>query len=518
MAKTLLDKLVKKDYNNDLEEVLTKKAFPEEVKNLLLEILYKVEVSYKDYETVKKNVLSKDEYIENIIKSIKSNCDSIQLITPADTKKRKLIVNKEKKQIACYPMSNKLLYAIAKIQKSDDIIEEETEIVNKSLTNTINIGNSISMVEPLRDFNGFAWSRAVLDIESVYYNLIYQDLNLLGENTLIEEWANNHDEMVDYMGIFKENLEKKYGKKIADEVLNLLKRISILLELNTNKLFKKDIIQKKLEVEAEFSQMEDREKYLDDLSKYKKEIVKKIRGIDIILSDKEKLACEYNRRNMNLPIEQKIFSKRVFAIKLIEERDRLISQMQKCNEKMDSKNFLYRQNYLKYELKYLKLADIKDIEKETLEEIVLLQKRIIQALKIRIKETKTRECLTKILYEIRYFNLIPISITQNVGQISKLNKMFMDMETEAISKAYELKAFNEICKDRSLNANILKYIFSLDIIKMEDITLKLVNEKDGIYVQFFDDDIVDKKMKLDFDLEKEDLRIRFNKKIKLFDL
>ena len=44
----LLDKFVKKDYNNDLEEILAKKHFKEEVKNLLLDSLYKTENAYKD--------------------------------------------------------------------------------------------------------------------------------------------------------------------------------------------------------------------------------------------------------------------------------------------------------------------------------------------------------------------------------------------------------------------------------------------------------------------------------------
>ena len=51
--KSLLEKIVKKDYNNELEEVLEKKQFDENVKSTLLGILYKIEASYKDIETVK---------------------------------------------------------------------------------------------------------------------------------------------------------------------------------------------------------------------------------------------------------------------------------------------------------------------------------------------------------------------------------------------------------------------------------------------------------------------------------
>ena len=39
--KSLLEKIVKKDYNNELEEVLEKKQFDENVKSTLLGILYK---------------------------------------------------------------------------------------------------------------------------------------------------------------------------------------------------------------------------------------------------------------------------------------------------------------------------------------------------------------------------------------------------------------------------------------------------------------------------------------------
>ncbi len=50
-----LEKIVKKDYNNELEKVLEKKYFEENAKNILLNIIYKLEASYKDYETVKCN-------------------------------------------------------------------------------------------------------------------------------------------------------------------------------------------------------------------------------------------------------------------------------------------------------------------------------------------------------------------------------------------------------------------------------------------------------------------------------
>ena len=62
------------------------------------------------------------------------------LYTNEQIKKR---IDKEKKKIMCYPILRKLLYSLAKIQKSDDIIKLEPEILNKTLTNMINVGNNI---------------------------------------------------------------------------------------------------------------------------------------------------------------------------------------------------------------------------------------------------------------------------------------------------------------------------------------------------------------------------------------
>ena len=70
-----LEKIVKKDYNNELEKILEKKNFDENVKSILLSILYKIETAYKDYEKVKQDVETKDEFIKMFLKQIEDNCE-----------------------------------------------------------------------------------------------------------------------------------------------------------------------------------------------------------------------------------------------------------------------------------------------------------------------------------------------------------------------------------------------------------------------------------------------------------
>ena len=68
----LFSKLNIKDYNNQLENVLENKSFAEDTKNILLNILYKIETAYEDYSKVKVHVDLKRELLEEIIKIIRN--------------------------------------------------------------------------------------------------------------------------------------------------------------------------------------------------------------------------------------------------------------------------------------------------------------------------------------------------------------------------------------------------------------------------------------------------------------
>ena len=88
-----LDKIVKKNYNNELEKVLEKKAFDENTKSLLLSMLYKIETAYKDYEKVKQEVEPKEEFIQELIDNVKNNCDIIKFVKQ-NSEENKIMGNK----------------------------------------------------------------------------------------------------------------------------------------------------------------------------------------------------------------------------------------------------------------------------------------------------------------------------------------------------------------------------------------------------------------------------------------
>ena len=320
------------------------------------------------------------------------------------------------------------------------------------------------------------------------------------------------------MELIKSDLEKKYSKQFQKELFELLKIISILMLIKEDKTYKAKMVKRKKDVQNELIAMEDKISYIETISKYKRQLTEKIRKIDIILSDKEKLLKEYEKRNKGLPLSKKIFSKKVLRSILEKEREEILLELKKCNDKLSSKKFVKVKKEYEYQYEYLKLVEIKDIDKIIEEKILFLQKRVLQALKIRTKNAINREEINRIIYELRYFLMLSIDTKTKILEVPNLKRMITTTLNVVTDKAYELKDFKEIFKDKSKNINIIKYIFNLRIIKLEDIAFKIIKEKEGVYVQFFDDDVLDEKIELDNPITKEDLKIRFNKKIKLFDL
>ena len=78
----LIEKLNIKDYNKELEKILSTKTFSKDTKNLLLSMLYKVENAYEDYKKVKVDVPSKKELIEDLLRIIEQDCNSIEFVKP----------------------------------------------------------------------------------------------------------------------------------------------------------------------------------------------------------------------------------------------------------------------------------------------------------------------------------------------------------------------------------------------------------------------------------------------------
>ena len=533
----LLEKLVKRDYNNELEKILEKKTYAENVKSILLSILYKLEMNYKDYKHIKKEVVSKEELIGNIIRVIKNNCDEIKLIKPNSKESeiignRTFLVEKKKKRIICYNIERKLLYCLAKISKKNRIIKDNYYVINKTLSNLINVGACINEVEPLRDFNGYSWTTIPKEIESITHNLIYQNLVFLVGNDFMNKWIYNKESIMDYMQIFKEKLEKLYGKEIAEKLIELLKEISIYIEIKFDKKAREKMLNEKELIEDELIKMQDSEKFVEQVTKEKRTITEEIRLIDETINNKHLLEREYERRNELLPLEEKIFSMRILSKMMEEERNEKLEKIEKLNKMLNPQKFVRYKKELEEKNKYLILADIEDVD-EKIEKLKLeIQKLFIKCFDIKIDKCSSKQEMIKLMYEYRYYLMIPYNSKDNILEEKKLQKEIEEETKIILEKAHKLKVIEEFSKQEEINYELLKVIFQNRNLNIEDIEIKLIRQKEKnvsnkenkniqneeYYVQVFDGNGIGEKRKLKNSdvMNKKDLAIRFNVKVKPF--
>ena len=106
-----------------LEEILDKKYFSGQIKNLLLSMLYKIEISYNDFERVKKVVRDKEEYILELLNIIQKYCDNLKIVKPDSSQANLLeknnvlaVTNEKERSALVYATEKSLLYAIADIE------------------------------------------------------------------------------------------------------------------------------------------------------------------------------------------------------------------------------------------------------------------------------------------------------------------------------------------------------------------------------------------------------------------
>ena len=87
-----------------------------------------------------------------------------------------------------------------------------------------------------------------------------------------------------------------------------------------------------------------------------------------------------------------------------------------------------------------------------------------------------------------------------------------------INKANELKVINIFSKNESINYMILKNIFFTRIINLEELYIKITREKNQYYIQLFDENIIEEKIKIneEQELTKKDFKVRVNKKLRVF--
>lgn len=466
-----ISKMKKIDYNKEFETVLDKKQFKEDVKNLLLNMLYKIQIAYDDYSKVKVDVLAKNEYIENLIQKIYEECDNIKIIKTGTEEYKEFMQNKidykvdrKNKEIQVYQDEKKILQAIFDLGQNTNIVSEKYDFAKEATERFLNIASVIDEGEVIRDFNGWSWSSIDSDIKNIEYNIIYQNLIILVGKQFLRDWINGSNYIIDYIEELYIKLESMYGKELTDRFSKLLYKI--LIEKYVIENNKKAKITKKIKkLENNLEEYKDTMKLLESLSKEKKQILKDLEKKDVK-----------------------------------KDRNKQINRIKEISILMNPIFFNKKRYEEKEQLDFLKklIFDKEKIKKEILE----LQNIFIECMIYKVKNIKTKDEIINNIKQIRYYNFVIYSDKRYIKDIKYIN--LDDLEEKIIKLAIQMKVLNNI------EYELLKNIFKIRAIDLHSLVVR-VKKKEDLIAEYIDEETIEEKIKI-----KENENIKLNKKLKIF--
>ena len=496
-------KLNIKDYNNELEKILSNKKYTESTKNLLSSMLYKIENAYKDYSMVTVNTRSKKEVLEEILTTLRNNCNNIEI----DNTNKSTIIPEEKK-IITYLNDRKMLYEIIQLRTNKFKVQEECDVIKLALEETLNQGYSIYVDEIIRDFDGWTWNIVEKDIENNISNLLFQIIRILINQNFLNEWQNDAES--NYIKKLFYNLQERYGERLSNELFREIKQIALIGYLINNPRAKRKVINVQESLQEKYDEIDDKKRYVINLSNQKKKITKKIRDIDSTLCNDKKMKNEFIARNQNLDMQHRIFSLSDFAEIIENERTQLLEEMNSCSKKMEPIYYMEEKRTLKENLDLIKELELKEPNnKNSIRIIIKFLESVLEALKIQINNYKTKEEIRKFIYLFRYFRHIYITEKKQVKDIVDTD----DVQKLIITKGCKEKIITIFSKDIEENYEIIRTIFSTNTIELEKTSLKINQAEDKTIIEVYDEEVLSET--IDINKTKE-LNVKENKKIKVF--
>lgn len=498
------NKLLKKDYNEELEEIAESKRFEKEAQNLLLSMLYKVENAYDDYKTTKREVPEKEEFIKEIVNTVKTNVREIQIAKPNSElekileKTRCKVLEEEpeneynsEQKVIFFPNEKVVLFSI--IRAGLEKIKPNLKIEEKGIMSLIELGKCMAYSEVIRDFNGFSWQVLPKDIENIEINIIYTNLLfLLGKETLNNISCKNIA-----------NLKKYIDKNLYDKIEKMALKFYLLYDEKRKDKMEKNIQQCKIKLEK----MQNQGKFIEEITKEKKELLGQIKEIDELINNPDDLRKKYLEENSKLPNEKKIFSISHYEEILQSKRKKILNNIDEKNKLLNPIDYVKEKTELENKIEYynsIDKVDILELQKEFLKEMM---KKIIN-----INNISEKEKVLDFIYEIRYLKSLPID---EKGNIMKDKIVFTELEKEAISKGIEINLITPISNNKDSDYELIKSIFNTKNIKLEELLIRLEIEDGKLKSEIYDGNILDSTNYITLP-NGSNVRIRKTKKVKIF--
>jgi len=491
------------DYKEVLADIIELKGFSEEAENLLLNMLYKIDENYDNYARVKREVPSKDDFIQKIIYNIRNNVKNVNFVRPHTQNmtiyRNNLLkveqkapehtgensdatVNRLKKSntktydLECLTSEKSALYEISKIGSLP--INSKLPNKEKAVLTVITLGRCISDAELVRDFTGWAWARDSLEIESQQCNIIYTLLIFL----LGEKFVNSVTDVNQIKDV------------VSKEFYDLLEKACNEFYTATNPGMIDNYLSKIESLRNEMNDMKEQVKNQEEIVRQKKACYKELKNIDIALNDTNELRVDFIATNNSLPKGKKFYSISDYVDFIENKKKTLLRDVNRLNKLQDPTEFMKMQDDLLMKIKFYE-------EKTTIPE---LAKAFTELYDQRVTKARTRKDILDIIYEIRYLNFLPCCKFK-----------LKTIARKAIAKGIKMGVINPVSNVDELDYRILRGIFETENSNLESLSIEVNKEFNSLQIQMFDGEVHDKTYYADTPRDSE-IEVRKVKKYKIF--
>ena len=481
----------------ELEEILDSKGFNEEVQSLILSMFYKINNAYPDYYIVKRQMPSKEAFNKYITNIIKNKCTEIEIIKAKGNKSEKSYkTDIEKGKIQCIENEDVLLASLFELIKVEANLDD---LIGIAYAIFLKHGNSLNSQEVLRAFNGWSWQDTINSSYDIQINLVFQNLLLLLNFEKLQEIINSKSPIYQT----KKSLEEIYGIELGSDVIKYILAISSIIKANRNKEYRAKFEKYINVLNNELKKMDNKDELIAYTTDKRKQITAEIGEIDKKLNNIEYLKKDFEERNKNLEKNKKIFSISALVEMYETKRKELLKEMKEYSNLVEPNNYLSKKEELKDNIGIFEKVDFTKEEKINIEKIIIeFQKIFLKCFKERIVQCKEKKDIVNLIFNFRYYYFLNYKKSSKICNSKILEQNLLDTFDKLVLKAIELKVIDKFSNDNNSNIQIIKNIFTNEIINLENIIIQINDfdeEKNMYTIQYYDGAMQVKKINLKLD-------------------
>ena len=147
---------------------------------------------------------------------------------------------------------------------------------------------------------------------------------------------------------------------------------------------------------------------------------------------------------------------------------------------------------------------------------VKMQVEFTKYLLKKANEIEESDEIIRLIYQIRYYRNLFVTKDLKVKDIENLEKNINDIYKVIITKACKNEDIKIINLDIETNYKIIKKILDTKIIDLDEIKVKLKWSLDKLIICVYENEVLEREIVFEDTIKKNDIGIKLNKKIKLF--